>query len=426
MNTPQNPQEGGSFYGLGIAPKLLEVLDRLKFTVPTPIQQKCIPIAIEGKDIIGIAQTGTGKTLAFGVPMVQRLAQVKGRGLIILPTRELALQVDETLQQIGRSIGLRTAVIIGGASMVRQVQMLARNPHIIVGTPGRIIDHLNQKSLGLNDVRVLVLDEADRMLDMGFAPQIRRILTVVPKERQTMLFSATMPEDIVRIASTHMQLPLRVEIARSGSTPERVEQELFVVKQDQKLRLLESLLAEYHGSVLVFTRTKFGARKICHAVVGIGHRAAEIHSNRSLNQRREALDGFKSGKYRVLIATDIAARGIDVTGIELVINYDLPEDPEDYVHRIGRTGRAGRSGHAISFAMPDQGSVVRDIEKLVRTSLPISRLPQLPPERKQAYLPPPPRGRAGPQRGPSRAPRSGSGGYQGRRPGAARRPSWGS
>jgi len=382
---PHIERVAASFYGLGIAPKLLEILDRLKFTIPTPIQQKSIPIAIEGKDLIGIAQTGTGKTLAFGIPMIQRLAQVKGKGLVILPTRELALQVDEALQQLGRPIGLRTAVLIGGASLVRQIQMLSRKPHIIVGTPGRILDHLEQKTLALVDVRVLVLDEADRMLDMGFAPQIKRILAVVPRDRQTMLFSATMPDDIVRIATAHMKLPVRVEIARSGSMPERVEQELFVVRKEQKLRLLERLLTDYHGSVLVFTRTKFGARKICDTVKSFGHAVAEIHSNRSLNQRRDALEGFKTGKYRILIATDIASRGIDVTGIELVINFDIPEDPGDYVHRIGRTGRAGRAGHAISFAMPDQGSQVRDIEKLVRTQLPIARLPELPPER--AYLP---------------------------------------
>lgn len=426
MTVPHAPAQPATFYGLGIAPKLLEILDRLRFIIPTPIQQKSIPIAIEGKDLIGIAQTGTGKTLAFGIPMIQRLAQVKGKGLVILPTRELALQVDEALQQLGRPIGLRTAVLIGGASMLRQQQNLARKPHIIVGTPGRILDHLEQKTLSLSDVRVLVLDEADRMLDMGFAPQIKRILAVVSRERQTMLFSATMPEDIVRIASAHMKLPVRVEIARSGSMPERVEQELFVVKKEQKLRLLERLLVDYHGSVLVFTRTKFGAQKICHTVKGLGHAAAEIHSNRSLNQRRDALDGFKSGKYRVLVATDIASRGIDVTGIELVINYDIPEDPGDYVHRIGRTGRAGRPGHAISFAAPDQGGLVRDIEKLVRTQLPIARLPELPPER--AYMPMrndppahryPPRGSA-----PHRGVRRGGGDRPGRPQSSRRGRSW--
>ncbi|HLC99910.1 MAG TPA: DEAD/DEAH box helicase, partial [Patescibacteria group bacterium] len=215
----------------------------------------------------------------------------------------------------------------------------------------------------------------------GFAPQIKKILQVVPKTRQTMLFSATMPDGIVRIATGHMKLPVRVEMARAGTAAEKVVQELFVVRREAKNRLLDKLLSDYHGTVLVFSRTKHGARKICHAVKDMGHRAAEIHSDRSLFQRREALDGFKSGKYRVLVATDIAARGIDVVGIEVVINYDLPDNPEDYVHRIGRKGRAGLAGRAISFATHEQGSEVRQIEKLVRFMLPISKLPELPPDR---------------------------------------------
>jgi len=367
------------FDGLGIAPGLLAALDRNKFTVPTPIQSKSIPTAIQGKDMIGIAQTGTGKTLAFGIPMIQRLAQLKGKGLIILPTRELALQVDEALHKIGRGIGLRTAVLIGGASLNVQVQQLRKNPHIVIATPGRLLDHMDQRTVGLHDVKILVLDEADRMLDMGFAPQINKILNAMPTQRQTMLFSATMPDDIVRIASKHMQLPVRVEVARAGTAAEGVEQELFVVKKEDKIRLLEKLLAEYHGPVLVFSRTKFGAKKITRSVNAMHHRAAEIHSNRSLNQRREALDGFKNGKYRVLIATDIAARGIDVTGIEVVVNFDLPENAEDYVHRIGRTGRAGHKGRAISFACPDQRAEVREIERLMRINLSISKMPELPP-----------------------------------------------
>src|SRR3989338_3249475 len=337
-------QTDSSFYGLGIAPRLLEMLERAKFTVPTPIQRKSIPLAIEGKDLIGIAQTGTGKTLAFGVPMLQRLAQVKGRGLIVVPTRELAEQVDDMLHKVGRPLGLRTAVLIGGASMVRQRHMLARKPHILVATPGRLLDHLEQKTVRLDDVRVLVLDEADRMLDMGFAPQVERILRDVSRNRQTMLFSATMPDAIVRMATRHMKLPVRVEIARSGTAAERVSHELFVVKREDKIRLLESLLATYRGTVLVFSRTKFGAKRIARSIKSAGIAAAEIHSSRTLAQRREALEGFKSGKYRVLVATDIAARGIDVMGIELVVNFDLPENADDYVHRVGRTGRAGQSG----------------------------------------------------------------------------------
>ena len=379
--TQQKQNTNLSFYGLGIAPKALEILDRMKFTVPMPIQHKAIPVAIEGKDIIGIAQTGTGKTLAFAIPMIQRLAQKKGRGLVLVPTRELAIQVDETFQKIEHSFGIRSAVLIGGASMQDQMQALRRDPRVIVATPGRLIDHLKQGHIDLRDVIILVLDEADRMLDMGFAPQIEQILKFIPKERQTMLFSATIPQEIIKIAAAHMKLPVSVEIAPSGTAPERITHEVFIVQRDSKKRLLEQLLNQYRGTTLVFSRTKIGASKITRALKGAGHRAAEIHSNRSLTQRREALEGFKSGKYRILVATDIAARGIDVIGIELVINYDLPEDAENYVHRIGRTGRAGHKGHAISFAGPDQGDDVRNIEKLMRAKLPISEHPEFPKER---------------------------------------------
>ena len=364
------------FGGLSIAPKLLDVIFKLGYKTPTSIQHKAIPVAVEGKDIIGIAQTGTGKTLAFGIPLVQQLLKAgHGKGLIILPTRELALQVNETIQKIGRPFGLKTAVLIGGSPIYRQIRELSFNPHVVIGTPGRINDHIQQKTLRLNDVSILILDEADRMFDMGFAPQINKILLSVPKNRQTMLFSATMPDGIAKIATHNMKLPVRIEIARAGTTAKNIEQELFVVKKDQKLSLLKKILQEYKGSVLIFIRVKHGARKICLNLKDIGISSAEIHSNRSQNQRKEALDGFKNGKYRVLVATDIASRGIDVKNIELVVNYDLPENAEDYVHRIGRTGRAGCSGKAISFAMPDQGSLVREIEMLTRINLPISKLP---------------------------------------------------
>ncbi len=374
------------FYGLGIAPKLLQILDQLKFKVPTPIQFKSIPIAIEGTDMMGIAQTGTGKTLAYGIPLIQRLAQTSGIGLVVLPTRELALQVNEAFQKIGKHIGLRTAVLIGGASMYNQIQDIRKLPHVLIVTPGRLIDHLEQKTVRLDHVKILVLDEADRMLDMGFEPQIKRILGRLPTDRQTMLFSATMPTQIVRIAESYMKLPVRVEIAKSGTTAEKVAQEVFFVKKEDKLRLLQKLLEEYRGTVLVFSRTKHGAKRIARSVRQMGHTSAEIHSDRSLAQRRDALGGFKNGKYRVLIATDIAARGIDVTGIELVVNFDLPDHTEEYIHRIGRTGRAGQSGRAISFATPDQRRDVKDIERLTRTMLPVSRLPELPPHLQPAAL----------------------------------------
>jgi ATP-dependent RNA helicase RhlE len=384
INKPLLDETEMTFGGLGIAPKLLDAVLKLGFKTPTSIQHKAIPAAIEGNDIIGIAQTGTGKTLAFGIPLVQQILKAgKGKGLIILPTRELALQINESIQRIGRGFGIKTAVLIGGSPIGPQIRTIRGNPHIVIGTPGRIIDHLEQKTLSLHDVTILVLDEADRMFDMGFAPQINKILRIVPKNRQTLLFSATMPDGIVKIASNHMKLPVRVEIARSGTTAANIEHELFVVKKDQKFPLLKKLLEEHKGSILIFSRTKFGAKRICKDLRNIGISAAEIHSNRSLGQRKEALEGFKLGRHRVLVATDIASRGIDVKCIELVVNFDLPENPEDYVHRIGRTGRAGMKGKAISFALPDQGSKVREIEKLTRLYLNVSKLPDLPPSLNQ-------------------------------------------
>lgn len=365
-----------NFYGLGIAPRILGILEQIRFRVPTPIQFKVIPLALEGKDIVGIAQTGTGKTHAFTVPMIQRMMQIKGMGLVLAPTRELAIQIEEAVRMLANPFGIKTACLIGGASMHLQLQALNKKPRMIIATPGRLNDHLERKTVNLGDVRILVIDEADRMLDMGFAPQIERVLRYVPRERQTMLFSATIPGEVMAIASKHMKLPVSIEIAPSGTAAEGVTQEVFIVRKDNKIKLLGRILTQYHGSVLLFSRTKHNARRIARNVRDMGFSAAEIHSDRSLGQRREALEGFKSGKYRVLVATDIASRGIDVAGIELVINYDLPDEAENYVHRIGRTGRAGQRGRAISFAMPDQNRDIRDIEKIIRTSLPISEHPE--------------------------------------------------
>ena len=384
-------QSNISFYGLGIAPKILEALERMKFTVPTPIQHKAIPIAAAGKDIIGVAQTGTGKTLAFAIPIIQHLSQKKGRCLVLVPTRELAIQVDETFQKLAPLFGMRSAVIIGGASMHLQLQALRKNPRILIATPGRLVDHISQRTILLADVNILVLDEADRMLDMGFLPQIEQILKYIPKDRQTMLFSATIPAEVIKVGTAHMKLPINIEVAPSGTTVEGVIQELFIVKKDSKRQLLAKLLAQYHGSVLLFSRTKIGAAKITRFIRGLGYAAAEIHSNRSLGQRREALEGFKIGKYRILVATDIASRGIDVIGIELVINYDLPEDSENYVHRIGRTARAGCEGRAISFATPDQRDDIKNIERIIKTALPISRHPEFAAESFSANQAPPPK-----------------------------------
>ncbi|KKQ26820.1 MAG: Dead-box ATP-dependent RNA helicase [Candidatus Magasanikbacteria bacterium GW2011_GWC2_37_14] len=374
-------QKASSFSELGISAKILSILEFHGFKQPTPIQHQAIPPALEGKDLIGIAQTGTGKTLAFGIPMIQRLNALDGQGLILLPTRELALQVDETLQKIGGGLGLRTVVLIGGAPMPKQMKEIARSPHIIVATPGRLADHLKRRTINLSRVKIAVLDEADRMFDIGFAPQIKEILSLLTSERQTMLFSATMSAEIAKLASRYLKLPLRIEVAPAGTTVNQIEQEVFFIDKENRMQLLDKILMESAGRVLVFSRTKHGAKKITNALKQMNYSATEIHSNKSLAQRKDALSGFKTGKYRVLVATDIAARGIDVKEIELVVNFDMPDDLENYVHRIGRTGRAGHTGKAISFAGRDEKSSIRNIERLIRKTLPILEVPVLPPKR---------------------------------------------
>lgn len=382
MNSTQTAPQEASFHDLGISPKLLSIVDSLKLSTPTPIQRQAIPHAIQGKDVIGVAQTGTGKTMAFGIPLIQRIVETGGHGLILLPTRELALQVYESLGAFAKPLGLRGALLIGGASMGPQMADLRRGPNVIIATPGRLFDHFEQGNVHLDNVSILVLDEADRMLDMGFWPQIKRIIAAVPTDRQTMLFSATLSKEIMELATKHMKTPTSIEVSPPGTTAANVSQEFFIVRKEEKTRLLESVLAKYYGPTIVFTRTKYGATRVMKGIKQMGHSAAEIHSNKSLAQRREALDGFKAGKYRVLVATDIAARGLDVKGVELVVNFDIPTASEDYVHRIGRTARAGAEGHAISFAMPDEKRSMRDIERLIRKQITVSPVPHdLPPAR---------------------------------------------
>lgn len=365
---PTQEQTNG-FACLNLSPDINRQLDRLGFVTPTPIQAEAIPHALAGRDVIGIAQTGTGKTFAFGLPMIQKLLSSQSAALILAPTRELAIQIDEELKKIGATLGLKTAVLIGGAPMNRQVQDLRRRPNVIVATPGRLKDHLYQRTTNLRNVSIVVLDEADRMFDMGFAPIVRDILDQTPEKRQTMLFSATMPKEIVELTSRYQNDPVRVEVAPQGTPSELVDQEVHVVEKDRKPELLSSVLYANKGTVLVFSRTRHGARKVARNVRDLGITAAELHSDRTLAQRKAALAGFKSGEFRVLVATDIAARGIDVKEIELVINYDLPDCIEDYIHRIGRTGRNGSSGRAVSFAQPDQHRDVRDIERLIGKQL---------------------------------------------------------
>lgn len=377
---PPQPTEG-SFFGLGLSPEILEILTNLKFTTPTPIQVKAIPQGVEGRDVIGVAQTGTGKTFAFGLPLLQKMSQEQGTSLILVPTRELAQQVYESLTPFGRGLSLSAAVLIGGASMGKQVADLRHKPRVIIATPGRLLDHMEQRTIDLSTTTMLVLDEADRMLDMGFWPQIKEILAVIPHERQTMLFSATLSREIVDLAHKHMKTPTSIEVAPPGTTADKVSQEFFFVRKSEKLQLLESILAARSGSSIVFSRTKHGAKKIAKVVSEMGHTVTELHSNKSLAQRKLAMEGFKNGRYRIMVATDIAARGIDVKNIELVVNYDMPMKTEDYVHRIGRTARAGTEGHAISFVLPDERGALRHIERLIRKQVTISQLPHLPPAR---------------------------------------------
>ena len=367
------------FESLGLTPASLTALNKAGYEKPTPIQAQTIPHALAGKDIIGCAATGTGKTAAFVLPIVERLHHnphnKKGlRALVLAPTRELALQIAEHSQRFGAPHGVKTVVLIGGVGMGQQIDGL-KHSQICVATPGRLLDHMGQGTAVLANVEVLVLDEADRMLDMGFKPQLTRILAKVPRPRQTMLFSATMAGEVADFARTNSKDPVRVEVARSGTTASRATQCVFEVGQNDKTPLLLSLLAPGEESTLVFTRTKRRADKLTKSLARAGHAVERIHADRSQAQRKHALDGFKSGKYRVLVATDIAARGIDVADIGHVVNFDLPHVPEDYVHRVGRTARAAASGHASAFCAPEERDLLRDIEKLLRVKVPRSEVP---------------------------------------------------
>jgi ATP-dependent RNA helicase RhlE len=330
-----------------------------------------------GKDVIGCAATGTGKTAAFVLPLVERLAGKTGiRALVLAPTRELAAQIDEHAARFAAPRGVRTALLIGGVSIGPQENALRSRPQLLIATPGRLIDHLDSRHVSLDGIEALVLDEADRMLDMGFKPQLTRILARMPRDRQTMLFSATMGDEVAAFTRAHLRHPVRVEVERSGTTAERAAQRVFMVSQNEKTALLLALLSEDALSTLVFTRTKHRTDKIARMIEQAGHRVSRLHSNRSQSQRQQALDGFKGGRFRVLVATDIAARGIDVAEIGHVVNFDLPHVPEDYVHRIGRTARAAASGKASSFSGPEELGLLRDIERLLRKPVPRAEVPR--------------------------------------------------
>ena len=370
-----------SFTDFGLSEPILRALAEEKYETPTPIQAQTIPTALAGRDVIGIAQTGTGKTAAFAMPILHHLTTKRMRPekkscrvLVLSPTRELSGQISDSFRAYGRHIRpLAVALAIGGVPINRQVRSLAHGVEVLVATPGRLLDLVNQRAVTLNQVEILVLDEADRMLDMGFIHDIKRVVAMLRKERQTLFFSATMPQEITRLADSMLIDPVRVAVTPQATTVERIAQRVIHTEKSAKPMLLVDVLkTETTDRVLVFTRTKHGADKVVRGLEKNGFLAEAIHGNKSQNQRERVLADFRSGKLRILIATDIAARGIDVDGVSHVINYDLPNVPESNVHRIGRTARAGADGIAISFCDQEEGVFLRDIEKLIRVAIPAS------------------------------------------------------
>ena len=368
-----------SFNDFGLAEPITRALVDEKYVTPTPIQDQTIPIAMQGRDVIGIAQTGTGKTAAFALPILNHLytkrlrpEKKSCRVLVLSPTRELSGQISDSFRAYGRHMRpLAVALAIGGVPINRQVRSLAHGVEVLVATPGRLLDLVNQRALTLNQVEILVLDEADRMLDMGFIHDIKRVVAMLPKQRQTLFFSATMPQEITRLADSMLTDPARVAVTPQATTVDRIVQRVIHTEKSAKPALLVDVLkTEKTDRVLVFTRTKHGADKVVRALQKTGFGAEAIHGNKSQNQRERVLADFKSGRLRILIATDIAARGIDVDGVSHVINYDLPNIPESYVHRIGRTARAGAEGIAISFCDQEEGAFLRDIERMIRITIP--------------------------------------------------------
>jgi ATP-dependent RNA helicase RhlE len=366
-----------NFKTLGIAEPLLRALAAENYLQPTPIQAQAIPLILAGRDVLGIAQTGTGKTAAFGLPLLQRLAEARvtaaphsPRALILAPTRELAIQIDESLRAYGRNLKLRHAVILGGVNQNRQVQALRHGVDVLVATPGRLLDLIQQKHVRLGSVTALVIDEADRMFDMGFIRDVRRIVSHLPRQRQSMLFSATMPAEVAHLVTEILRDPVRVDISPPKMTADGIDQRVyFVAAQEKRILLNELLLDQTMKRVIVFTRTKHGANKVAEHLEKAGHAAEAIHGNKSQNARQRALEAFRTGRARILVATDIAARGIDIDDVTHVVNFELPDVAESYVHRIGRTARAGNGGIAIAFCDPSERDSLRSIERLVKQPL---------------------------------------------------------
>jgi ATP-dependent RNA helicase RhlE len=384
------------FSDFGLAQPIMKALVSEGYERPTPIQTQAIPHVLEGRDLCGIAQTGTGKTAAFALPILDRLAktprapQAKScRALVLSPTRELAMQIADSFRTYGRNLRLSTAVVFGGVPVGKHERQMAQGVDILVATPGRLLDLIDRRALTLRDVEILVLDEADQMLDLGFIHALKRIVKLLPAKRQSLFFSATMPKNIASLADEFLTRPAQVAVAPVATTAERVEQRVMFVSGGQKPALLAAVLQdEAVERVLVFTRTKHGADKVVRSLGQAGTEAAAIHGNKSQPQRERALAGFRSGHCRVLVATDIAARGIDVEGVTHVINYDLPNVPESYVHRIGRTARAGAAGIALSFCNDEERAYLRDIERLTRQKVPVEPLPKTLPVLKPVAAPP--------------------------------------
>jgi ATP-dependent RNA helicase RhlE len=395
-----------TFADLGLAEPLLRALRDAGFTQPTPIQAKAIPHLLEDHDLIGIAQTGTGKTAAFALPILQhlmedttRVAPKSVRALVLAPTRELALQIGESITKMAKYTKIRHTVIFGGVGQNPQVQAIARGMDIVVATPGRLLDLINQGAVKLDTVTHLVLDEADRMLDMGFIRDVTKIIAKLPEQRQSLLFSATMPTAVAKLAKSILWEPIRVEVTPEVVTVEAIEQHVYHVPTASKRDLLENLLADPAlARVVVFTRTKHGANRLAEQLGKSGFSADAIHGNKSQGARQRALASFKAGEVRVLVATDLFARGIDVAEVTHVVNYDLPNEPESYVHRIGRTGRAGRTGIAFAFCDPSEKTFLKDIERLTRVAMSVARTPGLPQPRREAPRPPQPQRRPQPRR----------------------------
>jgi ATP-dependent RNA helicase RhlE len=405
-----------SFAELGLRPELLRAVAEAGYTTPTPIQAQAIPLILAGKDVMGGAQTGTGKTAGFALPILHKLAPTANpspsparhpvRALILTPTRELAIQVEESIRTYGKHTGLRSTVVYGGVDIKQQLPIVRGGVEILVATPGRLLDHIEQKSLYLGQVEIFVLDEADRMLDMGFIPDIKRIMALLPAtaRRQNLLFSATFSNEIKKLADALLNEPQLIEVARRNTTADTVTQTVYKVAADQKRALLAHLVTTRDlWQVLCFVRTKHGASRLARQLEKDGLKTTAIHGDKSQIARLEALDEFKAAKVQVMVATDVAARGLDIDDLPLVVNYEMPYVPEDYIHRIGRTGRAGAAGEAVSFCAPDEERLLSEIERLLKRSIPVAPLPSLALAPRRG--PRDARGARAPQPAPERPPR---------------------